>query len=1196
MEGNLLKMDRFTAEYQFAKDLVEAVIEIRTIYVPDVCNLQLDNMFFTVERRNKVRELFSKEWSRLDEYVRRFTSRDGRSDYGDRQFLLCVVQFMEEYKPELKSEEEFLLVCSRIAYVAACFLRNNDQSDAISVAVDRVYEILIDTFYATTINEDGPLIKDIRDHKYRFAYDLVKTLIEMRGIHVPELELSNSENGLFTAKHKNEVKELFFKEWLVLDRQLNSFTCIDGTFDYSDENFSRCVDKIVEDYGSEQNTEEEFLLVCVRIACAAAWFIRKNSKSNAIDLAVDIIHQMVKKTIYFNKYEQDDDYRFACDLVKAIFEMRSNPLSDSEMSHSSSCFFMIAHRNKIEDVISRELPNLDEVVRKVTSKGGSLDYNDNQFVLCMNQITDYYKPEYKSKEEIVHACAKMSYVAACFLRKNKKSNAPELALDRMLEIVKDVSRFPNSKDEEVLIMHTHDDHFRFAYDLVKTVLKMKRIPISDLDLPDPDHFLFTDSHRKEIEDLLSKESSQLDKAVEKVTNGYGLSDYSDSNFLRCMYEIIKGYHYDQTTEEGLVHISAIIAYLSACFSKENCESNAAFLTVNRIYEMVKEVNCFSSSTEERVLIVKPQDDHYQFAYDLAKTVFEIKGIPVSPIDLPDPVNILFTDAYREIVKDLLSKEWSQLDEMVEKLTNKVGRLDYSDNKFLHCMNQIVQDYKSEQTNEGFVYICARIAYIAACFLINNYKSNATFLAVNRMYEMSKDAFPKKMEDACVQNENYQFSYDLVRAALRMRNNSSFKVEMSDPGDSPLTIAHKIQMQELLSKEWPRLHQLVRRFTRTCAGIAFSDGHFLHCMQQIINDYEPEQKSEEGLLLVSARIAYVATCFLRNNQKSNAVYLALDRIYQMRKKFYRFRNTTEAKSLAVDVRDYKYRFAYDLVRTVMELKGTPVPVAELPDPDNFLFTSRYRTKIKKLLRRDSNINKLVQKLTNRDGNLDYSDGTFQRCMDKIFEDYKYEQANKGGFVRLCARIAYPASYFVRKNNASNATTLAIGRIHEMVTNIGYFNEDLEDNKLMGDVKDDKYRFAYDLVKTVVEMQGKALPNVEFPDPGNFLFTAEHKHKMEEFFPKEGPQLADLMKRFTCKDGNEDYSDKSFVECMDQIIKDYKPERYTEEGFILLCCRIAYVASFYFKKISSSNATLLAINRIHAMIKDVFSRGTLSQSSW
>ncbi|KAF8787544.1 hypothetical protein HNY73_009127 [Argiope bruennichi] len=1188
MEGNFLKNHTITAEYRFARDLVAAVIEIRAIYVNNFIISQLDKTFFTVVQRIKIGDIFSKEGPQLEDLIKRYTSGNGRPDYSDKQFLLCVAQFMENYKPELKSEDEFLFVCSRIAYVTACFLKKNAPSDVISVAVDRVYEILFNTFYTTTKTEVKPLFKDTRDRKYHIAYYLIKTLVGMRGVFVPDLELPDSDNLLFTDDHKNKIKELFSTEWSVLDGLTKSFLWEDQKFSYSDETLSRCIDKIVADYGSEQNTEDEFVLVCARVAYAAACCMRENNVSSAAELAVNRIYQMAKNKIHFDKYEGDEDYRFACDLVKSVANMRSNPLAIAEMSHFAHySFFMIAHRNKIEEFLSNEKSYLNEVVQTFANKDGNMDYNDAQFLQCMDQIAGNYELEYKSKEKLVFICARISYAAACFLRLNKKSNAPGMAIDHMLKIIKDINLLPTSKEEEVLLMHTQDDHYRFAYDLVKTVLELQNVPVCDSDRPDANNFLFTATHRSEIEIFLAKESTRIDEMTDKISNRQGHADYSDSNFLRCMRQIVKEYQHDQERKEEFVYICAKIAYLSACFLKQNFKSNATFLAVNRIYELIKAVNYFSNTTEEQVLILKAQDNHYCFAYNLIKTVFEIIGIPVSPINSPDPDNILLTATDRNEIQEMLTEEWCQLDEMAAKFTSKGGRLDYSDSKFLDCMDHIVQAYQSDQNGEkGYVHVFARIAYTAATFLINNHRSNASFLAANRMYEMSKDSSSKRIEEGWTEEENYDLAYDLLKAALQMSN--SIKMETPVSGDSSSMI------KDFLAKEWPYLHALVRTFTRRCAGIAFSDFHFLHCVQKIINDYESELTSENGIVRVCARIAYVATCFLRKNKNSNAVDLAVDHVYQMRKKFRQFE---EENFFIVDKRDEKHRFAYDLVKTVMELQNTPMNDLELPTPDNPLFTSQHRKKIKKLLRRESStIDKLVEKLTNIDGNWNYSDGNFLLCMDQIFKDNKYDQVTKDGFVRLCARIAYPASNFVRKNKKSNAITLAVNRIHEMVMDIVYFNKDLEDTRFLEDVKDDKYRFAYDLVKTATELVGLEEQKRKLPNPTNFLFTKQHKDIMIKLFTTEGLELSDLIKMFTYKNRNPDYSDKNFLSCMGYVIEEYKPETYTEEGFILLCSRIAYVAASYLAERCRSHATLLAVNRIHEMVKDVYSRGTLSQSYW
>ncbi|KAF8787541.1 hypothetical protein HNY73_009124 [Argiope bruennichi] len=148
------------------------------------------------------------------------------------------------------------------------------------------------------------------------------------------------------------------------------------------------------------------------------------------------------------------------------------------------------------------------------------------------------------------------------------------------------------------------------------------------------------------------------------------------------------------------------------------------------------------------------------------------------------------------------------------------------------------------------------------------------------------------------------------------------------------------------------------------------------------------------------------------------------------------------------------------------------------------------------------------------------------------------------------------------------------------------------------KDDKYRFAYDVVKTVVQWENKiTLSDLELPTHSNFHFTDVHSDNVLDFLQQNEKELKKLVSEFTKERQDWNYNDDNYIHCKCKIVEEYKPERYAEKEFVRLCAGIAYVAFGRQSLQQKPNALIATVNELHAWINETLvPGGTLQDSSW
>ncbi|GBM50618.1 hypothetical protein AVEN_70251-1 [Araneus ventricosus] len=156
---------------------------------------------------------------------------------------------------------------------------------------------------------------------------------------------------------------------------------------------------------------------------------------------------------------------------------------------------------------------------------------------------------------------------------------------------------------------------------------------------------------------------------------------------------------------------------------------------------------------------------------------------------------------------------------------------------------------------------------------------------------------------------------------------------------------------------------------------------------------------------------------------------------------------------------------------------------------------------------------------------------------------------------------------------------------------------EERSLMDDMRDDGYRFAHDLITEVIKRSGIDVPFVNFPNPENFLFTNAHKRIIREFLAEVGEYIETQVEGYAarCKDSKYSYSDFNYFDNRFKVIKEFKPEPYSEEGFVKLCAAIAQVAACNYLRNEKCDVLIHAMEDVHNFVKKVLSRGTLQHSS-
>ncbi|GBM50634.1 hypothetical protein AVEN_70263-1 [Araneus ventricosus] len=147
--------------------------------------------------------------------------------------------------------------------------------------------------------------------------------------------------------------------------------------------------------------------------------------------------------------------------------------------------------------------------------------------------------------------------------------------------------------------------------------------------------------------------------------------------------------------------------------------------------------------------------------------------------------------------------------------------------------------------------------------------------------------------------------------------------------------------------------------------------------------------------------------------------------------------------------------------------------------------------------------------------------------------------------------------------------------------------------MDDIRNDKYRFAHDLVTEVLMLRGEGRPST-YPLPNRVLFTKDHAKLIENFLLSD--QVFYLDKRI--KEITRDrYDCHTYATCRQVLINEFtKNVPYSEENFICVCAVVAYIAA-YFRKRKVYRVTNDSIEYIRVWITRILSRGlTLKYSSW
>ncbi|GBM50631.1 hypothetical protein AVEN_70261-1 [Araneus ventricosus] len=148
------------------------------------------------------------------------------------------------------------------------------------------------------------------------------------------------------------------------------------------------------------------------------------------------------------------------------------------------------------------------------------------------------------------------------------------------------------------------------------------------------------------------------------------------------------------------------------------------------------------------------------------------------------------------------------------------------------------------------------------------------------------------------------------------------------------------------------------------------------------------------------------------------------------------------------------------------------------------------------------------------------------------------------------------------------------------------------------KDDKWRFAYDVVKAVIQWsKGITLSDSEHPPQQNFLFTDMHNDDVLDFLQLNEKDLKKLVGESTKEREAWKYDDDNYLHCKRKILEEYKPANYTEKEFVRLCAGIAFIAIGNQSIEQNPNVIISAVNELHSWMKEVLlPGGTLQDSTW
>ncbi|GBN29672.1 hypothetical protein AVEN_235213-1 [Araneus ventricosus] len=146
-------------------------------------------------------------------------------------------------------------------------------------------------------------------------------------------------------------------------------------------------------------------------------------------------------------------------------------------------------------------------------------------------------------------------------------------------------------------------------------------------------------------------------------------------------------------------------------------------------------------------------------------------------------------------------------------------------------------------------------------------------------------------------------------------------------------------------------------------------------------------------------------------------------------------------------------------------------------------------------------------------------------------------------------------------------------------------------------DGRYRFVYDLFKTVKELKSPRFDDEDLPILERFFifFEKYHKEKVQNYVRDQRGNFSRFIKKFI----GEDVDMEAFHTCLKKFENKYKPDDYSETGFVCYCSAIAYVGIHFVEKGNHrawENAFMYVFNLLcDALDKSTF-KNDLSESSW
>ncbi|GBN11525.1 hypothetical protein AVEN_137792-1 [Araneus ventricosus] len=143
----------------------------------------------------------------------------------------------------------------------------------------------------------------------------------------------------------------------------------------------------------------------------------------------------------------------------------------------------------------------------------------------------------------------------------------------------------------------------------------------------------------------------------------------------------------------------------------------------------------------------------------------------------------------------------------------------------------------------------------------------------------------------------------------------------------------------------------------------------------------------------------------------------------------------------------------------------------------------------------------------------------------------------------------------------------------------------------DIFDSKYRFALDIVMEVRKWL-LGLSRWKLPDIRYNLFTDEHKKAIKRYEFSQEENFISAIKKNT----NGIFDNNTFTLCLERFKETYKPEQYSELGFVSYCSAIAFLGVYFSEKSGTKFGIDEAIDTIISLLSDILSRGSLGQSSW